>query len=150
MKAKLISTTNHGMSHYAGVEGEFEIGAIALWTNHRREQRFSTSSIASYEYKDSLLTLHTLNSTYVFEITQGEFERSMILLATKEMVEEEEKINQTPSREYWCKSIAGVISVATLPWAMSLEEARDYAAYHTVLDMSGNIVTMILKAHTPL
>ncbi len=151
MKAKLISTTNHGMSHYADIVGELRLGQIARWTGAKRDETFHTSMIVSHEFEAPMLRLHTLNSTYLFEITDGAFDPSVMKPAPQAVVDEFHRRNMTKYQIYWCQItgdalIDHAISVTVLPSPMSLQEARDYTEENMLLDVNGYIVYSIIGA----
>lgn len=146
MKAKLISTTNHGMSHHAGIIGILEVHTYAQWFGGRRNQTFHTSAIVSHTLEGSLLALHTLNSVYVFEITEGKFDTSLLETPPQWLIDEHKQRNETKHLNYLCQIIDNAISLVRLPYAMNLQEARDYAAINILRDADGDIVTHILIA----
>ena len=151
MKAKLISTTNHGMSHHAGISGILEVRDYAQWLGGARNQTFSTSAIVSHTLEGSLLALHTLNSVYVFEIIAGEFDASLLETPPQWLIDEHKQRNGAKHLEYLCQimgspSIDNAISLVRLPYAMNLQEARDYVAFNILKTADGDIVTHILIA----
>lgn len=151
MEAKLISTTNHGMSHYSDIVGELRLGQIARWIGDERDETFHTSMIVSHGFEAPMLRLHTLNSTYLFEITDGEFDPSVIEPAPQEIIDEFHRRNMTKYQIYWCQItgnafINHAFSVTVLPSPMTLQEARDYAAENMLLDVNGDIVYSIVGA----
>lgn len=129
------------------------MSTYARWIGDLRDETFHTSALRSYELDGSRLTLHTLNSIYVFEITAGEFDTFAFTQANQALIDEHDRINSTKYDTYWCQiasvgMIDGAMSVTTLPFEMDLQEARDYLLDHLLTDNGGNIVTNIMGAYT--
>jgi len=152
--AKMVTTTNHGLMYYANREGILVVSTYARWYGEEgRDDTFHTSALRSYELDGSRLTLHTLNSTYVFEIIQGEFDAFAFTRANEAMIKEYDAINAAKYDRYWCQIAAvgmidGAMTVTKLPYAMNLQEARDYLNTNLLTDGEGNIVTNIMGACT--
>ena len=70
MRAKLTSTTNKRFQYMEGVEGELRLppmlDASAIFTEDNGH-RLITSRVQQFYIEGSTVTLHTLNSVYVFE-----------------------------------------------------------------------------------
>jgi predicted ABC-type ATPase len=151
--AYLVSTTNHGLAHYSNLIGKLEVTTMARWTGDLRDETFHTSALKGYELDGSRLTLYTLNSTYVFEIVAGEFDEFAFTRANQELIDSQDKRNNTKHDAYWCQiasgfaMIDGAINVAALPYPMTLQEARDYLLDNMLTDGEGNIVTNIMQAY---
>lgn len=150
MKAKLVTTTNHGMSHYAGMPGTLEVSGYAQWFGDRNKA-FHTSAIVSHSLEENRLTLYTLNSVYTFEIIEGEFDPLLLEAPPQWLIDKHKQRNETKHLTYLCQIMGGPmvdnsISIVTLPHPMDLQEARDYAAINTLRDTGGDIVTHILMA----
>lgn len=154
MIAKMLTTTNHGMMHYADRKGVLVVSTRAQWFGEEgSDDTFHTSALRSYELHGSRLTLHTLNSTYVFKIIEGEFDPFVFIRANEELIQEHDTINAAKYDLYWCQNgsisfLEQAMSVTRLPYAMNLQEARDYLLDHLLLDSEGNIVINIMGAYT--
>jgi len=152
--AYLVSTTNHGLAHYGNIVGRLIVSTYARWIGDLRDETFHTSSLRGYELKGSQLTLYTLNSTYVFEIIAGEFDTFAFTRANQDLIDEYDAINAASHELYLCQiasgfgMIDGAITVVELPYAMNLQEARDYLCDHLLTDNEGNLVTNIMGAYT--
>lgn len=151
IKAKLVYSTNQAMSDFYGIVGDFEIENVARWSGSLRGQIFHTTGIVEHELSGSMLRIQTLNSIYLFEIVDGEFEPSTIVQAPKELIDEHNRRNATRYQTYWCQIAGDALihhgySIVRLPRPMSLQEARDHAASGTLLDVHGNVVCTILAA----
>jgi len=68
VEAKLISTTNNKFDYIIGRTGilEIKLNFSAKFLNY--EKFLITSIVKSFEVKEKILTIKTLNSIYVFEI----------------------------------------------------------------------------------
>jgi hypothetical protein len=152
--AYLVSTTNHGLAHYSNIVGRLIVTTKARWIGDDQDETFHTSALRGYELNGSRLTLYTLNSTYIFEIVAGEFDEFAFTRADQELIDLHDVINNTKHDAYWCQIATGfaltdgAISVAALPYPMTLQEARDYICKHMLTDREGNIVTNIMLAKT--
>jgi len=105
--------------------------------------------LKDYSLDGKMLTLYTLNSTYVFEIVQGKFDVFLFTRAPEALIQHQDLLNSTPYIAYYCQImgnalIDNAISIAILPTPMTRQEAIDYAATNILLDTEGNIVKTIL------
>lgn len=149
LRAVLRSTTNHGMSHYQGITGSLYVNTQAYWYGRDREETFRTSALKDYVLDGKMLTLYTLNSTYVFEILQGEFDVFLFTRADEALIQHQDLLNSTPCIAYYCQImgnalIDNAISMTILPTPMTRQEAIDYAATNILRDTGGDIVKNIL------
>lgn len=151
--AYLVSTTNFGLSCYSNIVGRLTVTTIAHWTGDLRDETFRTSALRGYELEGSRLTLFTLNSSYVFEIVAGEFDKFTFTRANQEFIDERDAINNTKFDIYWCQIAAAnpminnAITVTALPYPMTLQEVRDYLVHNILVDGEGNIVTNVLQGY---
>jgi hypothetical protein len=90
LRAVLRSTTNHGMSHYQGIAGSLYVNTQAYWYGRDRDETFHTSALKDYALDGKMLTLYTLNSTYVFEILQGEFDVFLFTRAPEALIQHQD------------------------------------------------------------
>ncbi|MDP3587261.1 MAG: hypothetical protein Q8R58_04345 [Sulfuricurvum sp.] len=151
LRAVLRSTTNHGMSHYQGITGSLYVNTQAYWYGRDRDETFRTSMLKDYALDGKRLTLYTLNSTYVFEILQGEFDVFLFTRAPKALIQHQDLLNSTPCIAYYCQImgnalIDNAISITILPTPMTRQEAIDYAAANILRDTGGDIVKNILSS----
>lgn len=151
MKAILLLTTNAGMSHYSGRPGELTITmkSCIRWTGEEWNDTFHTSSIASYTIEDNKLTLNTLNSVYIFDILEKGVDLTELEATPQWMIDQHKQQNETKYLTYWCQIIGNALSnhamsIVLLPYPMNLQEARDYTAINTLIDIEGNIVYNIM------
>lgn len=149
LHAVLRSTTNHGMSHYQDILGSLYVNTQARWYGRDRDETFRTSALKDYALDGKMLTLYTLNSTYVFEIVQGEFDVFLFTRADEALIQHQDLLNSTPCIAYYCQImgnalIDNAISITILPTPMTRQEAIEYAAANILRDTGGNIVKNIL------
>lgn len=149
LRAILRSTTNHGMSHYHDITGSLYVNIQANWYGRDRDETFHTSVLRDYALDGKMLTLYTLNSTYVFEIVQGEFDVFLFTKADEAWIQQQDLLNSTPCIAYYCQIIGNAlidnaISITILPTPMTRQESIDYAAVNILRDTGGNIVKTIL------
>jgi hypothetical protein len=149
LRAVLRSTTNHDMSHNQGITGALFVNSQAYWYGRDRDETFRTSMLKDYALDGKMLTLYTLNSTYVFEIIQGEFDVFLFTKADEALIQHQDLLNSTPCIAYYCQImgnalIDNAISITILPTPMTRQEAIDYAAVNILRDTGGDIVKNIL------
>jgi len=125
------------------------VNTQAYWYGRDREETFRTSALKDYVLDGKMLTLYTLNSTYVFEILQGEFDVFLFTRADEALIQHQDLLNSTPCIAYYCQImgnalIDNAISMTILPTPMTRQEAIDYAAVNILRDTCGDIVKNIL------
>jgi hypothetical protein len=137
---KLISTTNPVMKKYVGLSGElkFSEDAMAFFYAHTKiEFTFRTSLIQSYEDKDNILTLHTLNSKYSFEkLVPTVIPTTVQLSPDRQMVRD--YIKNIKSKKFYCVLdggfLEGVESIVSFEKAMTRLEALDAITSREIRD----------------
>lgn len=149
----LIYSTNTGIyDGHCNRGGHLDVADSASWFgNFGRDDLFRTSLIAGWELKDEILTIETLNSTYIFEIIKGRVDTSKITLAPQEIIDEIKIKNAVKHLHYWCKVDApgfldGLISVTKMPYPMSKQEAIDCVSSGTIVGNDGYIARIVLGA----
>ena len=151
----LIYSTNAGIfDGHCNRGGHLDVGDDAHWYgNFGRDDLFRTSLIAGWELKDEILTIETLNSTYIFEIIKGKVDTSRIKLAPQEIIDEVKTRNAVKRLHYWCQVNAsgfldGLISVTEMPYPMTKQEAIDYVSSGIVVGYDGYIARIVLGPAT--
>lgn len=69
-QAKLISTTNPKFQYLIDTVGSLTVTSFALFEYNMLRNYLITSSILETKLDDTILTINTLNSTYVFQIME--------------------------------------------------------------------------------
>jgi predicted ABC-type ATPase len=151
----LIYSTNAGIfDGHCNRGGHLDVSDDAHWYgNFGRDDLFRTSLIAGWEQKDEILTIETLNSTYIFEIIKGNVDTSRIKLAPREIVDEVKARNAVKCLRYWCQVNAsgfleGLISVTEMPYPMTKQEAIDYVSLGRAVSSDGYIARIVLGPAT--
>jgi hypothetical protein len=150
MKAKFLKSTNRYLyEKYKDLIGDLWIseGMAFIGKNKNYENGFRTSLIDTVSCEDTILTIKTLNSVYVFEIVEGS-------IKDLDTFEKLKTINNKKSKFFVCQVggsplIDNAISIAELPEIMSLNEAKEYLKNNILLDVSGEIVINIGAPYFP-
>lgn len=126
---KLIytSNTNPGILMYINKEGKIVFGEeVIYFYDYKYDDYYSfkTSKIVSAKKEKKILTVKTLNSTYIFEL----YENLKIpdYQVSKEFYEEHQKRMNTKSTKFLTKSIDGFINIIEIPKAMTKKEVIEY------------------------
>jgi len=133
--AKFIKSSNPVMKRFAGIEGRllFNLEAQAFfYPEDSKKFLFGTSLIQSYTDENNILTLHTLNSTYVFEII-GKLEKIITSEDTKSQKKVKEYVKNIKSKTFYCEA-SGMMSEVTFNEAITREEALNIISSTEIRD----------------
>lgn len=149
-RTMLVYSTNAGIfDGYGNRPGDLQFSNVARWYGYYRDDTFRTSLIAGWELKEKMLTVYTLNSTYVFEILKGRLDTSKIELASEEIVAEVKRRNTIKHSAYWCQvdapePLSRAMSVTQMPYPMNKQEAIEYVSSKLVISTDGYPATIVL------
>jgi hypothetical protein len=154
-KVKFISSTNQYMENvFKDMEGSIRIDTNnnIVYFKNSPSAVFHTSMVKDFIQKDKTLTFHTLNSTYVFELSVLEtIDFKVENNADKVLMLE--FLNKSITDTFYCKIagnplIDGAYSVIVLKDKMTMKEADKLLASTPLQDVEGNMVTRILLPKT--
>lgn len=139
MTAKLIDSTNTMiLESYRDREGELYIDGNARWAK-RLSDRFHTSEIVGYELSNDIVTLRTLNSTYVFQLIDCQFDPTGIRSQKSNLVHHHDLMKRYKTKKWQCQIggpgfLFGVMSTVTFVEPMTKEDAMQFVIENKITD----------------
>ncbi|PHR58989.1 MAG: hypothetical protein COA44_02240 [Arcobacter sp.] len=154
---KFINSTNkHIFGSYEGLVASFKIKDGQAYIRARRFSggEFNTSLIGTIQLSDDmLLTIETLNSTYKFEVLEGDLSNLDLSSINIDEYNRTKAIVSKPSKFFHCLIasrdvlVSGSITIVELPTSMPKMEAREYLENNVLKDSEGNVVVNILTPY---
>ncbi len=138
--SKLISTTNPAMKRYEGESGSLQFSETTAFfiTDDFEDYAFKTSMLMSYKKEDKILTLNTMNSTYIFEVDESVRNPPVVELSPCEKIIDQ-FLKSIKSDKFYCTvsptpQLANGVSIVSFSTPISQKEALSYLSNGGLVD----------------
>lgn len=151
LKARLVWTNNNACREYIDEAGIVAISDSIEWIGSSIFDRFNSAALLHCSLVGRELRVVALDGEYLFDIICGEFDPWDIIIATDQEIEEYVCNDTDKYDAYWVRgkrenSTKEECSVVSLPYAMTLQEVKDFIDTHTLYSNEGHMVSEIIEA----